>query len=144
MSPDIPLAPWEGYVKKIFDRYGKALIAVLVAVLTLASSALVDGHLDAGEGVQIAIAGTTAVSVWLVPNLPNAGGTKTAVAIVLAVLNALTAYIVDGLDTDDVINLTLAGLGVLLIGVAPAKSAGDDLVPRAVAAAANRQAYGKY
>lgn len=130
-------------MKKIFDRYGKALIAVLIAVLTLASSALVDRHLDAGEGVQIAIAGATAVSVWLVPNLPHAGGVKTGIAFVLAVLNALTAVIAGGIDTSEVINLLLAGLGVLLVGVAPARSAGDDLVTRAAAAAANRQAYGK-
>jgi hypothetical protein len=134
--------PEEGSVKEILQRYGKALVAVVVAALTLASSALVDGHLDAGEGVQIAIAATTAIAVWLVPNLPNAGGVKTGIAVVLAVLNALTAYIVDGIDTDDVINLVLAGLGVLLIGAAPAQSAGDNLVPRPVAASMNRDRYG--
>lgn len=129
-------------MKEIFNRYGKALVAVLIAVLTLAASALVDGHIDAGEGVQIAIAGVTAVSVWLVPNLPSSGGVKTTVAVVLAVLNALTAYIIDGIDANDVINLILAALGVLLIGVAPSQSAGDNLVPRPVAAAMSRDRYG--
>lgn len=121
----------------LLKRYGKALVAVIVAALTLASSALVDGHLDAGEGVQIAIAATTAVSVWLVPNLPTVGGgwMKTGIAVVLAVLNVLTAVIVDGIDADDVINLVLAGLGVLLIGAAPAESDGDDLVSKSTAAA---------
>jgi hypothetical protein len=124
-------------MSNIINRYGKALVAVVVAALTVAASAVSDGHVDAGEGVQIAIAAATGVSVWLVPNLPSAGAgaTKTVIAVLLAVLNAATAYIVGGLDTGEIINLVIAGAGVLLIGVAPAQSAGDNLVPRAVSAA---------
>ncbi|MER7002196.1 hypothetical protein ABT297_03995 [Dactylosporangium sp. NPDC000555] len=129
-------------MKRFLQRFGKAAAAVLVAALTIASSAVSDGHIDAGEGIQIAIAATTAFSVWFVPNLPSAPAVKTVVAVVLAVLNAATAYIVGGLDTGEIVNLVIAGLGVLLIGAAPAQSIGDNLVPRPVAAAMSRQAYG--
>lgn len=129
-------------MKKFLQKFGKAAVAVLVAGLTVLSSAVSDGQFTAGEGVQIAIAAATAFSVWFVPNLPSSGGVKTGVAVVLAVLNAATAYIVGGLDTGEVVNLVLAGLGVLLIGVAPASSDGDGLVPRPVAAAMNRDRYG--
>ena len=129
-------------MKNFLQRFGKAAVAVLVAALTLAASAVSDGHVDAGEGVQIAIATVTAFSVWFVPNLPSSAGIKTGVAVVLAVLNAATAYLVGGVDAGELINLVIAGAGVLLIGVAPAQSAGDNLVPRPVAAAmAPRKTY---
>jgi hypothetical protein len=130
-------------VKQLLQRFGKAAAAVLVAALTIAASALTDGHVDAGEGVQIAIATATAVSVWYVPLLPGVPAVKTAVAVILAVLNAATAYIVGGLDYGEIVNLVIAGLGVLLVGVSPAVSVGDNLVPRPVAAAMNRDTYGR-
>lgn len=139
----VPTQPEEGQlVKKFLQRFGKAAAAVLVAALTITSSALTDGHIDAGEGVQIAIAAATAVSVWYVPLLPTAPGVKTGIAIVLAVLNAATAYVAGGLDQGEVVNLVIAALGVILIGVAPARSDGDNLVPRPVAAAMSRKAHG--
>lgn len=128
-------------MKKLLQRFGKATAAVVVAALTLVSSALTDGHIDAGEGVQIAIATASAVVVWYVPNLPAAGakGVKTGVNILLAVLNASLAYLVGGLDMGEIVNLVIVGLGVIVVGVVPAESIGDDLVPRAVAAARQRQ-----
>ena len=115
-------------------RYGKAFAAVLAAAAMVLASAVTDNRVDAGEAVSIAIAATTAVSVWLVPQLPSAAGAKTAVAVVLAVLQAAAATIVDGLSTADWVNLVIAALGVLGVLGAPARSVGDDLVPRAVAA----------
>lgn len=127
---------------QVLRKYGKALAAVLAAALMVLSSAVTDGHVDPGEWVSIAIAGTTAVSVWLVPTLPSAAGAKTAVAAVLAVLQVAAATIVDGLSTADWVNLVIAALGVLGVLGAPARSVGDDLVPRPVAASMRRQAYG--
>lgn len=126
----------------ILAKYGKALAAVLAAALIALSSTVTDGHVDPGELVAIAIATATAVSVWLVPNLPQSPGIKTAVAAILAGLNAAAMLIVDGWSTADTINVVIAALGVLGVLGAPAQSAGDNLVPRAVAAAAGRQAYG--
>lgn len=122
-------------MSNFLQRYGKAAAAVFVAALTVAASAVTDHHVDAGEGVQIAIAAATAISVWYVPLLPSARGVKTGVAVVLAVLNAATAYVVGGLDMGEVINLAIAALGVLLVGASPAQSAGDDLVSRYAASA---------
>ena len=122
-------------MKRLLSKYGKAVAAVVFAALTVGSSALSDGTVDAGERVQIAIAATTAIGVWFVPNVPGASGVKTGVAIILAVLNAATAYIAGGVDAGEVVNLILAGLGVVAIGAAPAWSVGDHLVSRPVAAA---------
>lgn len=112
----------------MWSKYGKAIAAVIVAALTVASSALSDGTVDAGEWVQVAIGGTTAVSVWLVPLVPGWRGAKTGVAVVLAVLNALTAYVIGGIDAGELINLALAALGVIAVSAAPAESVGDELV----------------
>lgn len=122
-------------MKNILVRYGKALAAVVAAGLMVLSSAVTDGHVDAGEGISIAIAVTTAVSVWLVPSLPSAAGAKTAIAAVLAALQVAAATIFDGLSTADWVNLVIAALGVLGVLGAPARSVGDGLVPRTVAAA---------
>ena len=46
-------------------------------------------------------------SVWFVPNLPNADGVKTGIAVILAILNASTAYLVGGVDAGEVVNLVL-------------------------------------
>lgn len=128
-------------MKKFLTRYGKAIAAAIAAALMVLSSAVTDGHVDAGEWVSIAIAGTTAVSVWLVPQLPSAAGAKTAVAAVLAVLQVAAATIVDGLSAADWVNLVIAALGVLGVLGAPARSAGDDLVPKPVAAAMRGSTY---
>lgn len=109
----------------IARTYGKALAAVAVAGLTVLASALTDGRVDAGEGIQIAIAVATAASVWLVPTLPTYPGTKTGIAVILAGLNAATAAIDGGISTAEWVNLALAGLGVILVGAAPARSVGD-------------------
>lgn len=65
-------------------------------------------------------------------------------AAILAVLNLATTLIVDGgLDSADVVNLVLAALGVLGVAAAPSLSSTANLVPRPVAAALNRDLYGK-
>lgn len=126
----------------ILAKYGKSIAAVVAAALIALSSAFTDGHVDAAEGVTIAIATVTAIAVWLAPNLPQSPGIKTALAMVLSGLNAAAMLLVDGWSTADTINVVIAALGVLGVLGAPAQSAGDNLVPRAVAAAASRQAYG--
>lgn len=104
----------------LIKTYGKSIAAAAVAVLTVVASVLTDGHVTAGEGVQIAIAGATALSVYLVPQLPQFPQAKTGIAVVLAVLNGATALIGDGLNWQDLVNLAIAGLGVIAVGVAPA------------------------
>lgn len=104
-------------------KYGKAIIAVIGAALTVAYGALNgDQHIDPEEGVQIAIAGSTAVGVYLVPLVPEYRWAKTAVAAVLAVLQVLATVILGGLDSAEWVALVLAALTVLGVGVAPAVS----------------------
>jgi len=107
----------------MFSKYGKSLVAVLAAALTVAYGALSgDQHIDPEEGVQIAIAAATAVGVFLVPLVPQYRWAKTGVAAVLAVLQVLTTVILGGLDSNEWIAVVLAALTVLGVGVAPAVS----------------------
>lgn len=106
-----------------WQRYGKAFAAVAGAGLTVAYGALFgDQHIDPDEAVQIAIAVATAVGVYLVPLDPRWRWGKTAVAVILAVLQALTTVILGGLDTAEWIALLLAAGTALGVGAAPAIS----------------------
>jgi hypothetical protein len=106
----------------MWKTYGKALTAVAFFVITAVQAALSDGHLTQVEDVQIAIALVTAVGVYLVPIAPQATWGKTAVAVLLAVLNALVTLIVGGVSPADITELVLAALTVLTVGVVPARS----------------------
>jgi hypothetical protein len=107
----------------MFGKYGKALSAVVAAALTVAYGALSgDQHVDPDEGVQIAIAVATAAGVYLVPLAPQYRWGKTAVAVVLSVLQVLTTVILGGLDSNEWIALALAALTVLGVGFTPAAS----------------------
>jgi len=104
-------------------KYGKSLAAVAAAALTVAYGALSgDQHIDTAEAVQIAIAIATAVGVYLVPLAPERRWAKTAVAVVLGVLQVLATVILGGLDPHEWIALALAALTVLGVGAAPARS----------------------
>ncbi|ROT34100.1 hypothetical protein [Micromonospora sp. HM5-17] len=104
-------------------KYGKALAAVVGAALTVAYGALSgDQHIAPEEGVQIAIATATAVGVYLVPLTPQYRWAKTAVAVILSVLQVLATVILGGLDAHEWIALLLAGLTVAGVGAAPAVS----------------------
>ncbi|MEV4759230.1 hypothetical protein AB0J86_29605 [Micromonospora sp. NPDC049559] len=107
----------------MLKKYGKALAAVIGAALTVAYGALSgDQHIDPDEAVQIAIATATAVSVYLVPLAPQYRWAKTAIAIVLSVLQVLTTVLLGGLDSNEWIALLLAALTAAGVGVAPAVS----------------------
>jgi hypothetical protein len=119
-------------IRDVWRRFGRAIVAVITAGGVLLASALTDGHVDQGEGIQIAIAFTAAVGVWLAPNLPYSGGVKTSVAVLLAVLELAATLITDGLTSAEIINLILAGLGVIGVGVAPSVSRGELAPPPSV------------
>lgn len=103
------------------QKYGKAIAAATLAVLTVVHTLLSDGRISQQEGVQIAIAAVTAFSVWLVPVL-SWPWMKTAIAVVLAVLNVAATMIVGGRDHGDLVEFVLALITVLAVGVAPAQS----------------------
>ncbi len=52
--------------------------------------------------------------------------TKTAVAVVLAILQALATVLLGGLETNDWITLVIAGLGAAGVLAAPATSVNPD------------------
>ncbi|MFE7868856.1 hypothetical protein ACFUYE_00690 [Micromonospora humida] len=106
------------------EKYGKALASLLGAILVALYAALGgDGHIDAEEIVQVGIAAVMAIGVYLVPLAPQYRWGKTAVAVLLAVLQALTTSVLGGLDAGEWIVLVLAGLTAAGVAVAPARSA---------------------
>jgi hypothetical protein len=113
---------------KFWGTYGKAIVAFLLAVVTAVQAQLSDGRMNTGEWIQVAIAAVTALGVLIIPIHPEWTWTKTAVAALLAFLNALVAALVGGIDTSDLTQLVLSVLTVLSVGAAPALSR-RSLVP---------------
>ncbi|GAA2347028.1 hypothetical protein [Dactylosporangium salmoneum] len=105
----------------MWRKYGKTLAAALVLIVTAVQAALSDGHITQVEGVQIAIAGTNAALVYLVPNTSRYPWVKLALTAALAVLQLLATLIIDGVSSADVSALFLAGL-LVLSGAAPSES----------------------
>lgn len=106
------------------QTYGKSIVAFLYAVATTAMPLVTgDHHIDPSEGVAIAIAACTAALTWLVPLVPSAPWTKTAIGAVLAGLQVATTVIVGGVDGNDMLLIAFAVLSFLGITAAPAVSA---------------------
>jgi len=104
-------------------KYGKAIVAVIIAGITVVYQKLSgDQHIDPAEWVSIAIATITAVGVYIVPMAPHAKWTKTAVAVVLAVLQVLTSAILGGLSLDEILLMVITAAGAAGVYVAPAIS----------------------
>lgn len=103
------------------NRYGKAVAAALIAVLTAVHSMVSDDVVTRAEWIQIAIAVVTAISVYLVPIFEYAW-MKTAIAVVLAALNILVTLIADGVSSGDLVQVLLSALTVIAVGFAPARS----------------------
>lgn len=114
----------------MFRTYGKAIVALAIAGLTALASALTDDHVTAQETVQIAIAATTAASVWLVPAVPQWPWMKTAVAALLAALNVAVTAILGGISGEEWVNIALAALGVLGVSAAPALTTSGLAAPK--------------
>ena len=115
------------------NRYAKAILAIIAAVLVVLVSALSDGHVSAIEATNSGIAGVTAVGVYLVPNLASGAGAylKLVVAILGAVLAALLTILTNALGTGitpaDLLTLVLAGIGAVGVGIIP--NAARSLTP---------------
>jgi hypothetical protein len=104
-------------------RYAKALIAVIAAAATAVIAVLSDNTVTHAEWLQIAIAATTAVMVWLAANVPGTPAAKTYAAAVLAALNALAASLTGGISNAEWVGIALAvaaTLGVWAIPNTPA------------------------
>lgn len=119
--------------RSVWSRYGKSIVAGLVAVATAVQAALSDsetgGRITQIEGVQIAIAVVNAALVWLVPNIPSWPWVKTVLAAALAVLQLLTSLIVDGVGSADISALIIAALMVAGPAAAPAAPPSTPIPP---------------
>lgn len=107
----------------MFQTYGKSIVAALYAVAIVAIPLFTgDNHVDPAEGVTIATAIATAALTYLVPLVPTARWTKTAVGAVLAGLGVLSTVIGNGIDANDLVLIAASVLGALGITLAPAIS----------------------
>lgn len=105
------------------QTYGKFIVAFFYAVAVVAVPLFSgDHHIDPSEGVAIGIAICTAALTYLVPLVPSAPWTKTAIGAVLAGLQVATTVIVGGVDGNDILLIAFAVLSFLGIAVAPAAS----------------------
>jgi divalent metal cation (Fe/Co/Zn/Cd) transporter len=115
--------------------YGKAIVAILAAVLIAMQAATGgDHHVQPDEWLQIGIAAVSAASVYLVPLTTRYKWTKTAMAFLLAALQAAATLLLGGWESNDWITVAIAGLGAIGVLVAPATSidpsgAGNVRVP---------------
>jgi len=103
-------------------KYGKPIVAVIAAGLIALYDYLNDGHISSEEWVHVFIAISLAVQVYLVPLTVEWPWMKTGVAVVLAVLNVLVISIVGGITQREIVELVLAALTPLGVGLAPAIS----------------------
>jgi hypothetical protein len=103
--------------------YGKAVVAFLYAVATvfipLASG---DHHLGESDWIAVAIAVCTAALTYLIPLVPSAPWTKTAVGAVLAALQVAATVVVGGINGNEWLTIILALISALGITIAPAVS----------------------
>jgi hypothetical protein len=104
-----------------FKDYGKSIAAVVFALIFAIQSAIFDGHVSTVEGVQIVIAVATAAGVYLVPLHPAWLWSKTAVGVLLAVLNVAVTLIMAGWRAADWTDLILAALTAVGVAATPAR-----------------------
>jgi hypothetical protein len=101
--------------------YGKAWAAIAyAAVLALQVALGGDGHVEADEWVQIAIAVVTAIGVYMVPITTQYKWVKTAVAVVLCILQGATTALLGGWEPGDWATLVIAASGAVAVLLAPA------------------------
>lgn len=118
------------------SRYRSLILSLLamvgMGVALAVKVSLGDNHISASEWVQISIAAVTAWQVWLTKNEPGWTWAKTGTAAGLAILSLLVGAVTGGLSMLEIVNLIIAGLGVLGVGVVP------NVTPPAVTAAPAR------
>jgi len=107
------------------NRYGKAISAVAYFALVAAYAAISgDNRIEPDEAVAIAIAGVNAVAVYVMPLAPDARWAKTAINVLLGVLQVLATVILGGLDSNESILLALTAAN--LVGGGALTSVSDN------------------
>ena len=108
-------------------HYAKSLLYIALAAGGVLVTALADEILTVDEGVNVAIIGVGAITVYLVPNLPAGVGRyfKVGVAFVVAALVALQSFLTDGITATEWLQIAVAafaGIGVYVIPNEPKKT----------------------
>lgn len=108
-------------------HYAKSLLYIALAIVGVLVTALADEIITADELVNVAIIGVGAITVYLVPNLPEGVGryAKVIVTFVVAGLVALQSFLTDRITTTEWLQIAVAafaGIGVYVIPNEPAKS----------------------
>lgn len=104
------------------SKYGKAIAAVVMAVLVAVQTLSTDG-ISPVDWASIVVAGITAVGVWLVPEVEGfLSWAKTAVAVMLAAAQAAVQVADGGIHGYEWLTIAIAALGVLGVSVAPSTS----------------------
>lgn len=102
-------------------HYSKFLLAVAFTLISGVGAALADGLLTIDEGLNLAIAGLTAIVTYVVPNLPSGPGAylKLIVQAVGAGLVLATSLITDGVTMGEWFQIGAAVLGVFTVYAIP-------------------------
>ena len=86
---------------------------VLAVVLSYLTTALTDNRVNTEELLNLGIVLTNALTVYILPRLEGVLWLKPATAVTLALLQALTSYLTDGISASEWPLLGLAALGAL-------------------------------
>lgn len=101
------------------QKYLKFILAIVATVLTGLVAAYTDGHISNTEWINVAIAGVGAAAVFAAPNVPGAMYTKSIIAVLTAVLTALSSYISDGISQAEMMQLVVIALAALGVYAVP-------------------------
>lgn len=91
--------------------YLPALGSVVMVLLAALAAALTDGQIYISEVVALVVAGLGAVLTYVVPNVQGVTWLKPAVTAAAAAFNALQGYLTDGLTSQEITLVLIAGLG---------------------------------
>lgn len=92
---------------------------VVMAVLTTIQQVNADDVITASEWVMVGLQALMVFNVWATANLPQYAHMKTWVAAAIVVLQLLVGFITDGLTTNEIVNLVIAGLAALGVALTP-------------------------
>lgn len=93
--------------------YAKSAAMVVATALTALVAAWTDGRITANEWINVSIAAVTAASIFAGPNVPGARYTKSILAVLGAVLIALTSMISGGISGPEFAQLVVVALGAV-------------------------------
>lgn len=99
--------------------YAKALMAVLVTVVSAIVAAMTDGAVTNVEWINVGIAAAGAAAVFSAPNVPGAVFTKAVLAIITAVLTFFVSAVTDGISTAEWLQALVVAAGAVGVYAVP-------------------------